>query len=84
MQDIAYNKSAIAAEEAAIRKIEEELIQLKTIGLDVGSSYLGGNGATGARASYLLAKMKKSQVTLDGFETEIKRLKKVLHTSAKA
>ncbi|KAG8884079.1 mitochondrial escape protein 2 [Tulasnella sp. 331] len=84
VQDIAYSKSAIAAEEAAIRKIEEELIQLKTIGLNVGNSILGGSGATASRAGYLLAKMKKSQETLDGFETEIKRLKQVLHTPVKA
>ncbi|KAG9016840.1 mitochondrial escape protein 2 [Tulasnella sp. JGI-2019a] len=84
VQDIAYNKSAMAAEESSIRKIEEELTSLKSIGLQLGSSFLGGSGATAARAEYLLAKMKKAQEDLSAFESEIKRLKKLLRSPVKA
>ncbi|KAG8988109.1 mitochondrial escape protein 2, partial [Tulasnella sp. 427] len=80
VQDIAYNNKAIAAEEATIKKCEEELLTLKTIGLDVGSSVFGGTGATGSRATYLLGKMRDSQEKIVVKEKEVKRLKVVLST----
>lgn len=64
IQDIAYNKSAIAAEEATIRKCEDELMLLRSIGPDMSGSFSAGKGATAARADYLLTKMKKSQTDL--------------------
>ncbi|KAG8984608.1 mitochondrial escape protein 2, partial [Tulasnella sp. 427] len=80
VQDIAYNNKAIAAEEATIKKCEEELLTLKTIGLDVGGSVFGGTGATGSRATYLLGKMRDSQEKIVAKEKEVKRLKVVLST----
>lgn len=85
MQDIEYNNKAIAAEEATIRKCEEELLTLKSIGLTTGSSILGGSGATAYRADYLLAKMAASEQKLEAREKDIKKLKKLLSaTVAKA
>lgn len=83
VQDIGYSNKAIAAEEATIRKCEEELLTLKTIGLDTGSSFLGGSGATAARANYLLSKMKTAEEKLEQREKEIKKLKKVLAAAGK-
>ncbi|KAG8903451.1 mitochondrial escape protein 2 [Tulasnella sp. 403] len=78
VQDIAYNNKVIAAEEATIRKCEEELTTLRGIGLDLGSSFLGGSGATGARAGYLLAKMRASQEKVEAKERAVKKLKRIL------
>ncbi|KAG9046882.1 mitochondrial escape protein 2 [Tulasnella sp. UAMH 9824] len=80
VQDITYNNKAIAAEEATIKKCEEELLTLKTIGLEVGSSIFGGTGAAGSRASYLLDKMRASQEKIVAKEKEVKKLKVVLST----
>ncbi|KIO26152.1 hypothetical protein M407DRAFT_235699 [Tulasnella calospora MUT 4182] len=78
VQDITYNNKAIAAEEATIKKCEDELLTLKTIGLEVGSSIFGGTGAAGSRATYLLEKMRASQEKIVAKEKDVKRLKVVL------
>lgn len=80
VQDIGYNNKAIAAEEATIKKCEEELLTLKTIGLEVGNSIWGGTGAAGSRATYLLEKMRASQEKIVAKEKDVKRLKVVLST----
>jgi len=78
VQDISYNNRAIAAEESTIKKCEDELLTLKTIGLDTGRSFFGGNHATATRVAYLLDKMRTSEEKLEACEREIKKLKKVL------
>ncbi|KAG8967252.1 mitochondrial escape protein 2 [Tulasnella sp. 419] len=82
VQDIAFNNKAIAAEEKTIQQCEDEMLKLKTIGLDTGGSiWSGWSGAAGARAAYLLGKMKASQEKLERYENEVKNLKKILAKS---
>ncbi|QRV90114.1 mitochondrial escape protein 2 [Ceratobasidium sp. AG-Ba] len=82
VQDINLNEKLIATHVSTIKACEDELTTLKNIGLDLGSSVLGGKGATGARASYLLGKMMQSTLMVEQLEGENTKLKKVLAKGA--
>lgn len=77
MQQIALNETAIASADKSVRQIEEELLTLRTIGMDTGSSFWSGRGAAAARANFLLAKMKIAEEKIEKLEKENLALKKV-------
>jgi hypothetical protein len=78
VQDINLNEKLIATTVSTIKACEDELTTLKNIGLDLGTSVLGGKGATGARASYLLDKMMQATLKVEQLEVDNAKLKKVL------
>lgn len=82
MQNINLNEKLIATSVSTIKACEDELTVLKNIGLELGSSVLGGKGATAARANYLLEKMMQASVKVEQLEVENAKLKKVLAKGA--
>lgn len=82
VQSINFNEKLVATSVSTIKSCEDELSVLKDIGLDLGTSVLGGKGATGARANYLLEKMMQATLKVEQSEAEISRLKKVLAKGA--
>ncbi|KAG9125078.1 mitochondrial escape protein 2 [Ceratobasidium sp. 392] len=82
VQDINFNEKLIATHVSTIKSCEDELTTLKNIGLDLGSSVLGGKGATAARANYLLEKMMQSTLKVEQLEADNSKLKKVLAKGA--
>ncbi|KAF8754138.1 RNA12 protein [Rhizoctonia solani] len=78
VQTINFNEKFIATSLSTIKACEDELTVLKEIGLDLGSTILGGKGATGARASYLLDKMSQATSKVEKLEAENVKLKKIL------
>ena len=78
VQNINLNEKLIATHVSTIKACEDELTVLKNIGLELGSSVLGGKGATAARANYLLEKMMQSSDKVEHLEAENSKLKKVL------
>ncbi|KAF8666604.1 RNA12 protein [Rhizoctonia solani] len=78
VQTINFNEKSIATSLSTIKACEDELTVLKDIGLDLGSTILGGKGATGARASYLLDKMSQATSKVEKLEAENVKLKKIL------
>lgn len=78
MQEIALNEKTIASAETTVRACEDELMTLRNIGLDIGSSMLRGAGATGLRATYLLNKMKEASQKIEKLEAVNIKLKMVL------
>ncbi|ELU40419.1 exonuclease [Rhizoctonia solani AG-1 IA] len=81
VQTINFNEKSIATSLSTIKACEDELTVLKDIGLDLGSTILGGKGATGARASYLLDKMSQATSKVEKLEAENVKLKKILAKS---
>ncbi|KAG9096084.1 mitochondrial escape protein 2 [Ceratobasidium sp. 370] len=82
VQDINLNEKLIATSVSTIKTCEDELTMLKSIGLDLGSSVLGGKGATAARANYLLEKMMQATLKVEQLEADNVKLKKVLAKGA--
>ncbi|KAG8763513.1 mitochondrial escape protein 2 [Ceratobasidium sp. 428] len=82
VQDINFNEKLIATHVSTIKSCEDELTTLKNIGLDLGSSVLGGKGATAARANYLLEKMMQSTLKVEQLEADNSKLKKTLAKGA--
>lgn len=78
MQEVAVNEKLIVAAEATVRACEDELITLRTIGLDAGKSIWHGKGATGLRADVLLRKMEQAVDKVEKLERANVRLKKTL------
>ncbi|KAF8717811.1 RNA12 protein, partial [Rhizoctonia solani] len=78
VQTINFNEKFITTSLSTIKACEDELTVLKEIGLDLGSTILGGKGATGARASYLLDKMSQATSKVEKLEAENVKLKKIL------
>lgn len=78
MQEIATNDRLIAAADATVRACEDELITLRSIGLDAGGSLFHGKGATGQRADTLLKKMEDAVGKIEKLERVNARLKKSL------
>lgn len=72
------NDRLIASAEATVKVCEEELITLRTIGLEAGKSIWHGKGATGLRADDLLRKMEQAVEKLNKLERSNARLKKTL------
>lgn len=83
VQQIALNDSAIASADKSVRQYEEELLTLRTIGMDTGSSFWSGRGATAARAAFLLGKMKAAEDKIEKLEGENAALRKVFKGDAK-
>lgn len=77
-QEITVNEKLITSAEATIKTCEEELLRLRTIGLDAGSSIWHGPGATGRRASVLLRRMEQAVESIDKLEKINTHLKMVL------
>ncbi|KAF8599618.1 hypothetical protein BDV93DRAFT_526000 [Ceratobasidium sp. AG-I] len=82
VQNINLNEKLIATHVSTIKACEDELTVLKNIGLELGSSVLGGKGATATRANYLLEKMMQSSDKVEHLEAENSKLKKILAKSA--
>jgi hypothetical protein len=77
-QEMAINEKLITSAEATIKACEEELLRLRTIGLEAGKSIWHGKGAIGRRADVLLRKMEQAVESIEKLERVNARLKKVL------
>jgi len=77
-QEVTINEKLITSAEATIKACEEELLRLRTIGLDAGQSIWHGKGATGRRADVLLRKMGQAVESIERLEKTNMRLKNVL------
>jgi len=77
-QEVTINEKLITSAEATIKACEEELLRLRTIGLDAGQSIWHGRGATGRRADALLLKMEQAVESIERLEKANMRLKNVL------
>lgn len=77
-QEIATNEKRITSAEATIKACEEELLKLRTIGLEAGRSIWHGKGAISRRADVLLHKMEQAVENIEKLERVNVRLKKIL------
>jgi len=77
LQEIGYNKKQIASAEARVRACEEELLTLKSIGLDMRESYWS-KPPVSIRAKYLMHKMRSCSQKIIDLEKRNAQLKKVL------
>jgi len=77
IQELGFNKKQIASAEASVRTCEEELLTLKSIGLDVRESYWS-RPPVSLRANYLMRKMRSCSQKIIDLEDRNFRLKKIL------
>ncbi|KAF8337623.1 RNA12 protein-domain-containing protein [Cantharellus anzutake] len=77
LQEIGFNEKRIALAESNVRACEEELIKLKSIGLDLTESYWG-TPSVSLRVKYLAQKMRSSAQKIILLEEKNAKLRKVL------
>ena len=77
LQEIGFNKKQITTAEARVRACEEELLTLKSIGLDMRESYWSKSPVS-LRAKYLMQKMRSCSQKIIDLEKRNAQLKKIL------